>query len=176
MIAYSLSLYSSGYDERYKTENILNSLPIKRYYIVIAKYISILLFILAGFLIIFLGNFLLKTAGVSFIKRCPNFNDLIFAFIILGTLNSILIPINYKYCPNSVRVINSILFLVFMIGPNLLVNHLKNNPDSKYANIIFDFLKSGHVFKMLFPTLVTVFIIIVSIGISISIYNNKEFY
>ncbi|ADY23391.1 ABC-2 transporter permease [Bacillus paranthracis] len=116
-ITCSTILYISFYhEEKSKTEKVLVSLPITRKEIVIAKYISISLFIIAGlsitFIVITLGNVLLDRDIVM-----PGYA--IFSGIVATLIYCVVtIPANYigGYKATSVLNIIMVLPLTGMIG------------------------------------------------------------
>lgn len=116
-ITCSTIIYISFYhEEKSKTEKVLVSLPITRKEIVIAKYISSSLFIIAGlsitFIVIILGNVLLDRDIVI-----PGYA--IFSAIVATLIYCVvMIPTNYIGGYKAITVLNVIMIfpLVGMIG------------------------------------------------------------
>ncbi|HDR7513768.1 ABC-2 transporter permease [Bacillus mobilis] len=104
------------YEEKSKTEKVLVSLPIMRKEIVIAKYISTILFIIVGFsitsIVVILGNILLNRDIVM-----PGYA--IFSAIVATLIYCVVtIPTNYIGGYKAITVLNVIMIfpLMGMIG------------------------------------------------------------
>lgn len=171
---YAMVLYPLSFDGRKKGGIVMISLPIKRYELVIARYISSMLFMIAAFLIIMLGNILLKTIANGLVIRYPVFNDFLMIFVITGVVISFIIPLNYIFGDKGTTIINSVIFLTFIIGPNILVNLLRKNPNNKAAIYYVNFLINGPGSIEIYPILLVCILLIISILISIFVYNRKE--
>lgn len=171
---YVMVLYPLSFDGRKKGGIIMISLPIKRYELVLARYISSMLFMVAAFLIIMLGNILLKTIANGLVVRYPVFNDFLMAFVIVGIVISFIIPLNYIFGDKGTAIINSVIYITFLIGPNLLVNFLKKNPNNKAAINFMKLLVEGPGSIGIYPILFVCMLLIISILISIFVYNRKE--
>lgn len=112
-----LSFY---YEEKSKTEKVLVSLPITRKEIVIAKYISSTLFIMAGlsttFIVVILGNILLNRDIVI-----PGYA--IFSAIVATLIYCVVtIPTNYIGGYKATTVLNVIMILPLMGMIGLMCN------------------------------------------------------
>ena len=89
--------FAASYDEKNKSEIILNSLPLKRNDIVIAKYISTFAFSILGIiysiLIGFIGNFI----GLSMFTRLISLKDIVLVLTSVCILSSIFFPVYFKF-------------------------------------------------------------------------------
>ncbi|GLV62270.1 ABC transporter permease [Bacillus mycoides] len=108
------------YDEKSKTEKVLVSLPITRTEIVIAKYISSSLFIMAGlsttFIVVILGNILLNRDIVM-----PGYA--IFSAIVATLIYCVVtIPTNYIGGYKAITVLNVIMIFPLMGTIGLMCN------------------------------------------------------
>jgi len=171
MFTFITVLYVNGYDDKYKSEIILNSFPIDRRDIIRGKYISLIIFILisSGAIIIFtnmLPRILSKEGKVG-----ANIYTLIIAANILLLFYSIYYPFYFKI-GGGLKTFNTILWLLLVIGPNLLVKAFKALDQKglleKLMNIDFDKIN-------LYMLVISLIIYYLSLQMSKKIYMKKEF-
>lgn len=174
LISYTLTLYPTGYDDIYEGDKVLNSLPVKRFEIVISRYISSMLFLFAGYAIIFAVSIIGKNLIPQSVKQYADITVLLFAFVIVGFLYSITFPVYYQFGTSGEKIISITIFLIFMAGPGLLVNIIKNNPDNKLVKCILNLLINGPASPAFFLCTVTLVIYILSLLLSIKIYEKRD--
>ena len=97
MISYMLLIGACGFDDKNKSEIMLNSLPINRVTLVIAKYLSVCVFIFIGVFLTFAFTTILNFSGVIHFDRLINLTDILTD--IIGTLffGSLYFPIHFKF-------------------------------------------------------------------------------
>lgn len=174
LISYTLTLYPTGYDDIYEGDKVLNSLPVKRFEIVISRYISSILFLFAGYAIILAASIIGKNLIPQFIKQYADITVFLFAFILVGSLYSITFPVYYQFGITGEKIISTSIFLLFLAGPGLLVNIIKNNPDNKLLKCILNILIKGPASPAFLLCIVTFIIYILSLMLSIKIYEKKD--
>jgi ABC-2 type transport system permease protein len=174
LISYTLTLYPTGYDDIYEGDKVLNSLPVKRFEIVISRYISSILFLFAGYAIILAASIIGKNLIPQFIKQYADITVFLFAFILVGFLYSITFPVYYQFGITGEKIISTSIFLLFLAGPGLLVNIIKNNPDNKLVKCILNLLIKGPASPVFLLCTVTLVIYILSLLLSIKIYEKKD--
>ena len=117
-------IYTNGYDDKYKSEIVLNSLPIERENIVRAKYMTLILFIIMSCsAVLIFTNIILKLGVVSIGKGASIWN-VIFATNISLIFYSIYYPIYFKV-GEGLRSFNTILWILIAIGPSVLSKLMK---------------------------------------------------
>ncbi|KOA21401.1 hypothetical protein CLHOM_00720 [Clostridium homopropionicum DSM 5847] len=173
IIVYISILYSNGYDEKYKIHVALNSLPIKKHEIVLAKYLSFILhiFLISGVIIIF--TLILSILGLKTSARTANIWDMIIAFNILGIFYSIYYPIYYKFESSKLRILNIGLYLMLLVAPNYITKFLKSDSGTNLIKYLSTFNNTNAL--SLIILILSIFLLIVSFLISIRIYSKKEF-
>lgn len=173
IIVYISILYSNGYDEKYKIHVALNSLPIKKHEIVLAKYLSFIfyIFLISGVIIIF--TLILSILGLKTSSRTANIWDMIIAFNILGIFYSIYYPIYYKFESSKLRIFNIGLYLILLVAPNYMIKFLKSDSGTNLTKYLSTFNNTNTL--SLIISILSIVLLIVSFLMSIRIYSKKEF-
>lgn len=175
-IAYLLIIYSNGYDEKNKSEIILNSLPVKRDNIVTAKYASIVLFFLFGVAIMGIAGAVMTKLNIIPGIRNIGISDILGVFISVGLMYSVYYPLYFKFGSLKLKIINIALYMIFLFVPNLLVEMAGKYPDNNMVLKILSLIESSPAWMVqAIAALAVTLVLIVSMWISIRIYRNKEF-
>ncbi len=164
-------IYVNGFDDKYKSEVILNSFPLDRRNIVRSKYITLIIFILiSSAVIVALTNVLPMILNIDG-RASANIHTVIIAANVLLLFYSIYYPIYFKV-GEGLRTFNTILWLLLVIGPNLLVKALKTLDQRKLLEILahIDLDKIN-----LYLLGISLIIYYLSLQISKKIYVKKEF-
>lgn len=171
VIAYLFIMSACGYDDKNKSDIMLNSLPIRRKDIVMAKYMSIFLFVLIGLAMSILVTMALNLIGFLKINRLITVEDIIGCMTSVIILNSIYFPIYFKFGYLKSRYINLIVFMAIFFIPQFLSKIMLKGEPPKF---ILE-LSSQPEWLMtvgIIGTLIAIFLI--SMTISLKIYNNKD--
>jgi len=170
-MTYIIPTICDNIDEKYNSNYFLTSFPLKRSEIVVSKYISLLLITAALFVTLFLSNLI-----VNFIFGTSG--NIISIYIFLGILIlnmfifSIYYPISYKYSYQQANMVRVVLMLSIMFLPSLISRFITVN-ESKIDNIIF-FIKNNLQLSLLVILMFSFFLYIISMMVSISIYEKKD--
>ncbi|MBK1810423.1 ABC-2 transporter permease [Clostridium sp. YIM B02505] len=97
VIGYLFVTYACAYDDKNKSEIMLNSLPISRKDIVLSKYLSIVLYAIIGVCIAFIFTTAVKYLKFGNASRFMNLEDVLGAFISITFLCSIYYPVYFKF-------------------------------------------------------------------------------
>ena len=155
-LAYMLTTISFGYDTQIKTHILLQSLPIRKRDIVISKYLSIFINYTIGFVV---------TGGYLWIINLLGFIDVdIFNLslvestlpIILLSL-SISLPALFRLPPKIANVINMFIYIGIM------------------NFVIIPFGQYGNLFNGLVLPIISAIVYLLSIGISLWLYETRDF-
>lgn len=171
VVAYMLLMYACGYDDKNKSEMVFNSLPIKRKDIVIAKYLSTVVFVLIGLAIAIGFTTILKFSGYAKFNRFMGIEDIIGVIASVTILSSIYFPIYFKLGYLKSRYINTAFLLAAFFIPSMLGDFIAEKQTSKfvvYLNSQPDWVLGSLI---LFIAIIAV---AVSIYVSIKIYMNKD--
>lgn len=175
-IAYLLIIYSNGYDEKNKSEVILNSLPVRRDSIVTAKYASVLIFFILGVVITGIEGLVITTLNIIPSMRFIALSDVLSVFISVGLMYSVYYPLYFKFGSLKLKIFNIVLYMLFLFVPNIIVTTIEENPNSNFALKIISVLEKNPIWMLqCFTVIIVMIALIISMEISIKIYRNKEF-
>ncbi len=175
-IAYIFIMGTSAHDDKSKSEIIFNSLPIKRKYIVLAKYLAVCLFIVIGLALTGLIGTIIKGTGLPLSVRYINYRDIVSVFFSVGLIVSIYYPFYFKFGYTSMRMVNVILFLLAFFAPQTITEYIeKNQNEPLVQNLITGLINMPDWLTSSFLILTALVIMVISLATSVIIYNNKEF-
>ncbi|MCR3761200.1 ABC-2 transporter permease [Clostridium felsineum] len=179
----------SYYDYRYNSEIMFNSLPVNRKEVVLSKYLSSALFFLLGIVVTAIFTMIFRSLNVAgkgvgaFVSinkwmNLSKFNNIISfeASIFICLLSTIFFvaiyfPIYFKFDFLKVRIIFTIVSIIFSIIPVLILKFIGTSTTYRIVNYINN---GSKLIIGVFVFLVSIFIIYISINISIKFYRNKD--
>lgn len=163
-------IYSIGYDDKNKSEVVLNSFPIDRKDIVIGKYVTLLIFIFVSCIFVFLLTNIIKGLGVKPDGRPADIWDVVAAMSLLLVFYSIYYPLYFKL--SDLRMFNSILWMLVFVGPTIL-GKIGRKLESKG---LLKGMASLNIRQItLFAFIFSILIYYISLQISKKIYMTREF-
>ena len=166
-ISYMFITFALSYDDKNKSAIVLNSLPLKRSDLVISKYISIFVFVAIGIIFSIVTGFIGKTAGLPMFTTSISLNNVITVLSLTCIINSILLPIYFKF-----GSIKTQIFTAVMITLPIFV---LNSPTRVMPPKLMDFINnSSNLTLISLATITSLIFFIISLIISIHIYNKKE--
>jgi hypothetical protein len=175
-IAFLLIIYSNGYDEKNKSEIILNSLPVRRDSIVTAKYVSIFLFFLLGVAITGVAGAVITPINIIPGMRFMRLSDVLGIFISVGLMYSVYYPLYFKFGSLKLKIFNIVIYMLFLFVPNILVSIIEENPNDNIVRKVISIIEWSPAWMLqIFTIIVIMIVLIVSMEMSIKIYRNKEF-
>ena len=175
-VVYILLLNSFAYEDKNKSEIMLNSLPISRSDIVLAKYLSIFIYMGLAILSYMSSCLFVKALGIPIKVVLLNLEGITAAFLFVSLMSSIYLPIIFKFGYIKAKLFNLAMFLLFFFVPTVLVN-IYSNP--KYYNSIAGFVEwltrwnRWQIATLLIG--ISLFILSLSYWVSAYIYKNREF-
>ena len=176
VITYLLIYYAVNYDDKNKSEIIINSLPIKREDIVIAKYISTFIYAIIGIIYATVIALIGKYIGFSIYTMSISLLDIILVFAAVGIFASIFFPVYFKFGAIKARIFNILLFMIIFFLPVTAIDYAIKHPNNTLVQKLNYFINNTSSFTQNSLVLIIGMIFfLVSIMISIHIYNNREF-
>lgn len=163
-LAYMFSLGAIQYDERYKADNIIASLPVTRKDIVFSRYLGMIFFTGASTIFILLIVLFLKKFNIMPGLANMNLQDIKAIVISTLVLMSIVIPVNYGLGSKKTRFVNVILYLSFFFG---VININENMLVEPGKNPIIIFWSS-------YGLIIGICMLAISVVLSLNIYCNKD--
>ena len=164
-------IYTNGYDDKYKSEIVLNSFPIDRRNIVRGKYVSLIIYILLA-----CGGVLIFTRIVEVVADgtrggSANIWNALLAMGVSLIFYSIYYPFYFKV-GEGIRSFNTVLWVLMFVCPSIITKLMK-----RWGNIgQLEKILSMDINKISIYLLVfSLFIFYISLQISKIIYSQKEF-
>lgn len=175
-LTYMLSMTSCGYEEKNKSDIMLNSLPVKRANIIAAKYMSVFVYFAMGMLVYALFSKIIIMAQIP-LKTYPiTLEAFIGGFVAVSMMTGIWLPIYFKFGYMKLRVVNFVLFFLFFFGTSYLNKFFKENQNSQWVQNIINFLNSqGNITIALIIFAMVIILLIISYGLSVRFYSKREF-
>lgn len=175
-VVYILLINSFGYEDKNKSDIMLNSLPISRRDIVLAKYLSIFVYMGLAILAYMGSSLLVKALRIPIDVVLLSLEGVTTAFLIVALMSSIYLPIIFKFGYIKAKLFNLVMFLFFFFVPTIIVN-LYNNP--RYHHYFVNFFQEFASWKnwqiALLLIAFSLLILSISYSISVSIYKKREF-
>jgi ABC-type transport system involved in multi-copper enzyme maturation permease subunit len=171
VIGYLFVTYACAYDDKNKSEIILNSLPISRKDIVISKYLSIFLYIFIGVCVAFIFTTAVKYLKFGNINRLMNLEDILGCFISISFLCSIYYPIYFKFGYLKSRYISMFMLIGAFIIPTVIIEAIGKATNSNILQYLST-IPEG-IFEI-FIVLALIAMLLISVFLSLKIYLNKD--
>lgn len=172
---YFFLVTASFEDEKNKSEIILNSLPLSKSQIVLAKYLSVFAYILIGAVFLGIVGLLFKLSAFPTTPRLIKAVDLLAAGLLVSVYVSIYFPLYFRFGASALRLFSVIFFLIFFFMPRYLLDLYQTYEGTEVVRFLNKLLEQSP----LIPAAVVIFITLVlmtgSFLISRSIYLRKEF-
>lgn len=176
MIAHTLMMYATSYDDKNNSEVVLNSLPISRFKIVLYRYISVFLFTLLGLASMILAGFVLDSLNLLNISIELKIGSVIGSLIGISLISFSYLPTYFKFGYVKAKIFNFIVFIMVFVGPVFLKNILDYGGKNEGLDKLIIFLNSQNEFLLsLFFIGIIIGAGLVSFTISMVIYNKREF-
>lgn len=176
IVSYMLVITGFSLEEKNKSDIMLNSLPIKRRDIVLAKYISVFIYFVVGIAAYFLTAIVIRLLGSPITIHSVTLEEIIGALFAITILNGIYIPILFKVGYTKSRVVIFIMFfLVFFLGAAFtkITSKIQSNV---FIKTIANFFTSKSDMQILVYLLGAIIIMILgSFLLSVKLYENREF-
>lgn len=175
-VVYVLLTNSFAYEDKNKSDIMLNSLPISRKDIVLAKYLSIFVYMCLAILAYMSATLVVKALRIPINIALLSLEGVTTAFLSVILMTSIYLPIIFKFGYIKAKLFNIAMFLLFFFVPTILLN-IYNNP--KYTQSINSFLEKLTSWQdwqiaSLLASL-SLLLLFTSYSISVHIYRNREF-
>jgi len=174
--SYIMVQSSCAYDDKNKSDILLNSLPLNRSTIVTAKYISI--FIFTAITIVY---YILLTAIVKILELPLNvypvsLEGIIGILFALVLISGIYFPIFFKVGYIKSKIANFVLFFVVFTGGGILVPELIEDKNQAFIQGILQFLRKQSKLQVIVEIfLVMILLLVISYALSLKFYRKREF-
>lgn len=177
-IAYTFMLQACNRDDKNKSDLMLNSLPLLRRDIVLAKYFSIFIYAAVGMVSYYLVWAIMKGLGMQVSEI--TLLGLVGTLACVVTLSSIYFPLYFKLGYMKSNMFGMMIFFLFFFGPSLaarfVADFVVGTEFGKYIISFFAGINRQSVWSV--PVLLLLMILVVmlvSYRISLRYYANREF-
>lgn len=176
---YLMLVYSNAFDYKYNAEVMVNSMPVNRKDIILAKYISVYFYLIVAMLLTYAGDCLFKVLGISHSQSLLSISFLCVNIFLASVYYAIFFPFYYKLGYIRSRWVNFIAMLVVSFLGTVIGRMGEANTQmlavktAAYADPSIEKIAiAGQLFVLV---AVSCLFILVSLTISLKIYKNKEF-
>lgn len=171
ILIFMLVIYTNGYDDKSKSEIIINSFPIDRRDIVRGKYLTLILFIILGAGIILLFTKIISVLFIVDKSMSASLWNALFVANISLIFYSIYYPFYFKI-GEGIRSFNTILWILVLIGPSIISKFIGRINAIGYLDKIL----SLDINKLnIYLLVLSLIIFYISLQISKKIYLEREF-
>ncbi|WP_347490305.1 ABC-2 transporter permease [Desulfoscipio sp. XC116] len=174
-ITYMLLLTSCAYDEKNKADVMLNSLPLKRADIVLAKYLSVIAYIVIGTVAYWLIATVIALTGLPVKVHPISLEGLAGGLLSIALLNGVFLPLYFKFGYIKIKFLNLILFFLLFFGLTGAVNFLYVNGDVGWVRSITGLLNSLTDIQIFTAIMVVILITqLLSFLLSLKVYQSRD--
>lgn len=178
-IVFLLLAGAFAYDEKSRSDTLINSLPLKRNDVVIARYASLIIFTSIAVIIVAAIGSVFKLTGLGLKLEYITLPDIVGIYFTIAVMFSIYLPLFFKYGYYKLRIASVFLYiLVFAISGLItgLRQVVSENPDDMFVKSIISAISMvpdwlvGPII-----VIVTLLILFISLCISMRVYKKREF-
>lgn len=162
-------------DEKNKSEILLNSLPVSRSCIVLAKYLSVFVYII-------IGAFLLGITGLFFqlpvIPIAPGLlkaTDLLAVILLISIAVSVYFPLYFRFGATALRLFSVVFFLLFFFMPRWLFELYYAYEETAAVQFFKTIFEQSPFLTAVIVLLTALLVLACSFFLSRSIYLKREF-
>jgi hypothetical protein len=175
VIVYLFTTCASSYDDKNRSEVLLNSLPVRRREIVLAKYLSTFLYAVIGLAGTIFFMAVLDAAGLKSLGRMPGLQEIVGSLSAAVLLNSVYYPLYFKFGAIKVRLFSIIVFVLIFLLPGFLVGYFKSHSSGEAAvGLVTAVLNTPGWLQGSAIAVLLLAVLLVSLVLSLKIYKNKE--
>lgn len=168
-----------AYEEKSKGDILINSLPVSRIEIVIARYLSLLVFSIFAIIAMAVVGLAINSTGLP-IKISPlGILDIASIYIVLTLMYSIYMPIYYKFGYIKSRFVSIILYIALFAVSGLvsgimqIVSENRNEQPVKNILLMLNNIPDWAIGPIFIITIIL--ILLLSLAVSIKFYRKREF-
>ena len=175
-IAGMLALTAPSMEVKNHTEIVLNSLPILRSEIIIAKYLSAFTYTVIGLSLMTLAGLLVKVSPLPFHIPYMNWQNVVITFINISLLISIYYPLFYRFYNGFViTIVNMVLFYLILFMPSFITTYIKEHINETLVQQLLQLNLYTPWALPLLGIIITLMLLILSYLLTVKIYTAKDF-
>lgn len=166
-IAYILITTAFSYDEQYKADIYINSLPVRKKDIVNSKYVSLLVFSIIGIVVMLIYLFGAKFFNIEINMGKISWIKITLVFFCNVIIYGIQFPLYFKYGYTKMRLISIFLYIFFVMGLSMISSYFTDGRFKFIENI-------PQILAIIILILLMLLILTISAEISLKFYKNRE--
>lgn len=175
-VTYQLINIACAYDDQAKAGIMLNSLPIKRSKIVLAKYLSVFVFFVIGIVVYLAVKFIIKLVGLPLNFVPITLEGVIGALFAVAVLNGIHFPFFFKLGYIKSKVINFITFFAVFFGSMVIGDFFRGRQKPVELNNLIEVIKNQSDFRLAVYLIgIILVMLLISYVLALRFYQNREF-
>lgn len=178
VVAFTYIMVQSAcaYDDKNKSDILLNSLPLNRSTVVIARYLSTFIFAIVAVIYYILLTGIINMLGLPFKVYPVSLEGAVGTLFALILITGIYFPIFFKVGYIKSKIVNFILFFGVFVGAGMIVPELMEDRNSAFAQKVIQFFSNQSDTQITVELFVImVLLLIISYMFSIKFYRNREF-
>lgn len=175
-LSYMMVQSACAYDEKNKSDILLNSLPISRNTIVIARYVSVFVFSAISIVVYALISVIINMLQLT-VKAYPvTLEGIIGILFAIAFVCGIYLPIYFKVGYIKSKIINFVMIFGFITVFGAVLPGLLENKDQVFVQKIIQFFDSRSDIQIAAVILaLTILLHFISYMISLNFYRKREF-
>ena len=175
-VTYILLGNACAYDDKSKADMLLNSMPVNRAQIVAARYLSVYVFMFVGVVYYLIITGAIQLARLP-VKVYPLSGEgLLVAAFTVTLMNSIYLPMFFRWGYVKSRMVSFIIFFVFFFGSNILAETVHENRENPLIKALLEFVANQpDVLLSIGLVLLSVLMLLFSYLIALRVYTHREF-
>jgi ABC-type transport system involved in multi-copper enzyme maturation permease subunit len=175
-VAYLLAMTSCACEEKNRGDILLNSLPLSRKAVVLAKYITLVLLFLVASLFYYILYLAINAAGISLRAYPITIEGLLIAFLAVAFMNSVYFPFYFKLGYIKSRMLFFVVFLAAFAGIAAISNYLAAHQGEPWVRQMLNFFAAlPQPAAIVLLVGFSLLILLISYGISLYFYTRREF-
>ncbi|WKV08575.2 ABC-2 transporter permease [Thermoanaerobacterium sp. CMT5567-10] len=174
--SYIMVQSACAYDDKNKSDILLNSLPLNRNTIVIARYISTFIFAAIAVVYYILLTGIIKILELPFKVYPVSLEGIIGTLFALILVSGIYFPIFFKVGYIKSKIVNFVLFFGVFIGGGILLPELIENKNKAFIQGAIQFLSNQSDMQIAVEIFaIMILLLIISYVFSLKFYRKREF-
>jgi ABC-2 type transport system permease protein len=174
-ITYMFVMSAFAYDDKNKSDVMINSLPVDRKTVVLAKYASIFVYIAAAtaaYIIIYnIVSLIDYDAGVY----PATLEGFLAALVSVSLMNGVYLPLVFRMGYTKAKITNMLIFFLAFFGMSFLINLIYKS-NNTYVKQALEWLNNQSEAVIIIGAFAMAFLILLlSYTISVKLYKRREF-
>ncbi|RSK25630.1 ABC-2 transporter permease [Bacillus sp. HMF5848] len=175
-LTYMMTLTCCAYDDKNKTDVLLNSLPINKLVVVLSRYVSVFMFAAIAVVYYVAIAFVLKLIQFPFEAAVPTLEAIIGGLVGLAFINSVYFPIFFRLGYIKSKIVNFVLFFGVFLGLGSVIPSLAKKLDSTaQEGFVYFFTSLSEIQIMAGMIAVIIILLSSSFALSLYFYKRREF-